>query len=151
MRGIALSDLHCSVARTLDVIGERWTMLVLRDAFNGVRRFEDFSRSLPIARNVLTARLRTLVAHGVLERTRYQEHPARYEYRLTERGRDLYPVLVGMLQWGDRYLAGAVGPPVDLHHRDCGGPLEAVVVCAGCGERVAPRDARATYRSAAEG
>jgi DNA-binding HxlR family transcriptional regulator len=150
MRGVALSDLHCSVARTLDVIGERWTMLVLRDAFNGVRRFEGFSRSLPIARNVLTARLRTLVDHGVLERTRYQERPPRYEYRLTERGRDLYPVLVGMLQWGDRYLAGADGPPVDLRHRDCGAPLEAVVVCAGCGKPVTSRDARATYHAGAD-
>lgn len=147
MRGIALSDLHCSVARTLDVIGERWTMLILRDAFNGVRRFDDFSRSLPIARNVLAARLRTLVEHGVLTKERYEERPPRYEYRLTDRGRDLYPVLVGMLQWGDRYLAGADGPPVDLRHRDCDAPLESVVVCSGCGERVTPRDATATYHS----
>jgi DNA-binding HxlR family transcriptional regulator len=145
MRGVALSDLHCSVARTLDVVGERWSLLVLRDAFNGVRRFDDFSRSLPIARNVLAARLRTLVEHGVLEKTRYQEHPERFEYRLTDRGRDLYPVIVAMLQWGDRYLAGPDGPPVDLRHRDCGAPLEAAVVCSGCGERVTPREARATY------
>ncbi|PKN79405.1 MAG: transcriptional regulator, partial [Chloroflexi bacterium HGW-Chloroflexi-9] len=107
MRGVALSDLHCSVARSLDVVGERWTLLVLRDAFQGKRRFEEFSRSLPVARNVLTDRLRTLVEHGVLERRQYEEHPPRFEYRLTPKGMDLYPVIVALIQWGDRYLAGA--------------------------------------------
>src|SRR5205823_5559561 len=92
MRGVQLSSLQCSIARTLDVVGERWSLLVLRDAFNGVRRFEDFATSLPIATNVLTARLQTLVGHGILQRERYQEHPPRYEYRLTEKGRKLYPV-----------------------------------------------------------
>src|SRR5512141_1570322 len=106
MRGVPLSDLHCSVARTLDIVGERWTLLILRDAFNGRRRFEDFAASLPIATNVLTARLQTLVAHGIMERTRYQERPPRYEYRLTDKGRSLYPVLIALLQWGDTYLAG---------------------------------------------
>lgn len=147
MRGVSLSELHCSVARTLDIVGERWTMLVLRDAFNGVRRFDDFARSLPIARNVLAQRLRTLVEHGVLTRQQYEERPPRYEYRLTDKGRDLYPVLVGMLQWGDRYLAGPGGPPLDLRHRDCGGAVRSAVVCTDCGEPVAPRNARA--RSAA--
>src|SRR5947209_433167 len=113
MRGVPLSSLHCSVARTLDVVGERWSLLVLRDAFNGVRRFEDFAARLPIARNVLTNRLQTLVAHGVLERLPYQEHPPRYEYRLTPKGRDLYPVIIALLQWGDRYLAGEDGPPIE--------------------------------------
>src|SRR5262249_52054022 len=105
MRGVALSSLNCSIARTLDVVGERWTLLVLRDAFNGVRRFEDFPASLPLARNVLTDRLQTLVEHGILQRRRYQERPPRYEYRLTEKGFELYPVLIALLQWGDRHLA----------------------------------------------
>jgi len=150
MRGVALSDLHCSVARSLDVVGERWTLLVLRDAFQGKRRFEEFSRSLPVARNVLTDRLRTLVEHGVLERRQYEERPPRYEYRLTPKGIDLYPVIVALIQWGDRYLAGADGPPVDLLHRDCGGAVGAEAVCRDCGNPVHARDVQAEYRAASE-
>ena len=95
MRGVQLSDLHCSVARTLDIVGERWTLLILRDAFNGKRRFEEFARSPPIARNVLTGRLQTLVEHDIFERVRYQERPDRFEYRMTSAGRELYPVMIG--------------------------------------------------------
>ena len=141
----SLSDLHCSVARSLDVIGERWTMLVLRDAFNGLTKFDEFAASLPIARNILAARLKTLVDHGVLTREQYQEHPPRHEYRLTAKGAGLYPVLIGLFNWGDEYLAGEDGPPLDLAHRDCetfGAHPEAVVVCSGCGEPLAPRDVR---------
>jgi DNA-binding HxlR family transcriptional regulator len=150
MRGVALSELHCSVARSLDVVGERWTLLVLRDAFQGKRRFEEFSRSLPVARNVLTDRLRTLVEHEVLERRQYQERPPRYEYRLTPKGMDLYPVIVALIQWGDRYLAGADGPPVDIVHRDCGGAVGAAAVCHDCGNPVHARDAQAEYRAESE-
>lgn len=146
MSPVQLSDLNCSVARSLDVIGERWTLLVLRDAFNGVRRFEEFAASLPVARNVLTARLRTLVEHGVLERVPYQERPVRYEYRLTAKGADLYPVILGLLQWGDRHLAGKSGPPVVLAHAGCGAHPSSrptsMVVCEGCGETLGPRDVR---------
>jgi DNA-binding HxlR family transcriptional regulator len=148
MRGVQLSDLHCSVARTLDVVGERWTLLVLRDAFNGKRRFEEFAQSLPIARNVLTDRLKTLVDRGVLAREPYQQRPERFEYRLTETGRELYPVIIGLLQWGDRHLAGAAGPPLDVFHKDCGGHPEAVVVCPDCGESVDARAAQGVYRTA---
>jgi DNA-binding HxlR family transcriptional regulator len=132
----------CSVARTLDIVGERWTLLILRDAFNGVRRFDDFQQSLGVARNILTDRLLTLVAHGVLERRRYQEHPPRYEYRLTPKGLDLYPVLLSLLQWGDRYLAGEDGPPVEVVHAGCGGHAAAAVLCTSCGQPLAPRDTR---------
>lgn len=142
MSPVQLSDLNCSVARSLDVIGERWTLLVLRDAFNGVRRFEEFAASLPVARNVLTARLRTLVEHGVLERVPYQERPVRYEYRLTSKGAELYPVILGLLQWGDRHLAGTSGPPVVLAHVECGAHPASMVVCEGCGETLGPRDVR---------
>src|SRR3546814_12700184 len=116
----SLSDLHCSVARSLDVIGERWTMLVLRDAFNGLTKFDEFAASLPIARNILAARLKTLVDHGVLTRAQYQEHPPRHEYRLTAKGAGLYPVLIGLFTWGDEYLAGEDGPPLPPPPRDCG-------------------------------
>lgn len=143
MRGVSLANLHCSIARTLDVIGERWTLLILRDAFTGVRRFEDFAASLPVARNILTDRLQTLVEHGILRRDRYQERPDRYEYRLTAKGMELYPVLIALLQWGDRHLAGEDGPPVNVVHRDCGHHAEAAVVCTGCCSIVTARETKA--------
>jgi len=147
MRGVSLSSLHCSIARTLDVVGERWTLLILRDAFNGKRRFEDFAASLPIASNVLTVRLQSLVRNGVLSRERYHERPARYEYRLTEKGRRLYPVLIALLQWGDTFLAGDDGPPLELVHRACEHPIAAEVVCRGCAQTLTPHDVRRKHLS----
>ena len=141
MRGIPLSSLNCPVARTLDVVGERWTLLILRDLFNGARRFEDFAARLPIARNVLTARLRTLVAHGIVSRERYAEHPPRYEYRLTEAGMELYPVIVSLLQWGNRYLMDDQAP-LEVRHKQCDHPAQAAVVCSGCGAPLSARDVR---------
>ncbi len=120
MLGRSYDSQVCSVAGALEIVGERWSLLVLRDAFLGVRRFDDFQRSLGVARNVLQSRLERLVEEGILERRLYQERPKRYEYRLTDKGRDLYPVLVALLQWGDRYLADAEGPSLILEHRDCG-------------------------------
>src|SRR3954449_838135 len=102
----------CSVARTLEIVGERWTLLIVRDAFLGVRRFDDFQRSLGVARNVLQGRLERLVESGILERRRYQERPERYEYRLTEMGIDLWPVVLSLLHWGDKHLSSGDGPPV---------------------------------------
>ena len=101
----------CSVARTLSIIGDRWTLLVLRDAFLRTRRFEDFQRQLGVTRHLLADRLRKLVAAGILEKVRYQEKPTRYEYRLTEKGLELHPVIVSMLRWGDRWMADEHGPP----------------------------------------
>src|SRR3954451_14740501 len=112
----------CSVARALELVGERWTLLILRDAFAGVRRFDDFQRGLGIARNVLADRLGRLVEAEILERRRYQEHPPRDEYRLTERGRDLYPVVFSLMRWGDRHAAPD-GPPRLVLHRDCDGEI----------------------------
>lgn len=133
----------CSVAGTLEVVGERWTMLVLREAFTGVRRFEQMQRDLGIARNVLAARLQTLVAHGILERRRYQDRPPRFEYRLTEKGLDLYPALVALMQWGDKYVTAESGPPVVLVHKACGHEARPQLACSHCGERVGARDIRA--------
>ena len=112
--------MNCSVAGALEIVGEWWTFLVLRDAFLGVRRFEDFQRRLGIARNVLTARLQTLVGHGILERRLYQERPERYEYRLTDKGLELHPILVSLMQWGDKWTGVADSPPMELIHKGCG-------------------------------
>ena len=127
----AYSAANCSVARTLEIIGEKWTLLVLREAYYGARRFGDLQARLGIARNLLTDRLATLVDAGVLDRVPYQEPGARTrnEYRLTPAGRELFPVLVALLQWGDAYLADPEGPAVVLEHRECGQPVRAVLQC----------------------
>jgi len=142
MRHTELHDMECSVARSWTVLGERWTMLVLREAFNRTRRFEDFQAHLGIARNVLTDRLGTLVEEGILERRPYQERPVRYEYRLTQKGLDLYPVLVAIMRWGDRYKSDD-RPPVRLVHKTCGHDAEPVMVCGHCGEELTAREVRA--------
>jgi DNA-binding HxlR family transcriptional regulator len=131
---------NCSIAKALELLGERWTLLVIREAFLGTRRFEGFAERLDIARNVLTARLTLLVEQGVLERVRYQERPERFEYRLTEKGLDLWPTIVSLLQFGDRYYAPD-GPPVVLRHRDCGGEVSDRRVCTECGAELTARDA----------
>ena len=136
---------NCSIQRTLDVIGEKWTLLVLREAFNGVHRFEQIRDHVGVSDPVLAARLRRLVAAGVLEAVPYREpgRRTRHEYRLTAKGRDLYPVLIALLQWGDRYCADPAGPAVGVTHRECGEPVTAVVECRA-GHRIgSPRDARA--------
>lgn len=149
MRRTSFAEMNCSVARTLEVVGEWWTMLVIREAFNGVRRFDDFQGRLGIARNVLAARLQSLVDHGVLERRQYQDRPPRCEYRLTEKGRDLYPVLVSMLTWGDRWTAGPEGPPVKLTH-ECGHDPQATLVCGHCGEKLDARHVKAEMNAASK-
>jgi DNA-binding HxlR family transcriptional regulator len=139
---------NCSIAKSLELLGERWTLLVIRDAFLGTRRFEAFAERLDIARNVLTSRLARLVEEDVLEKVRYQERPARYEYRLTGKGLDLWPVIVALLQFGDRYYAPA-GPPVILRHRGCGGEVDERRLCRECGAALTARDAVAELSAAA--
>ena len=117
MRRTSFAGMNCSVAGALEIVGEWWTFLVLRDAFLGVRRFEDFQRRLGIARNVLTARLQTLVSHGILERRLYQVRPERFEYRLTDKGLELHPILVSLMQWGDKWGGVAAAPPMELVHK----------------------------------
>ena len=136
MERASFAEMDCSIARTLEIIGEWWTPLILRDAFLGLSRFEEFQGSLGIARNVLTKRLTTLVQAGIMERHRYQEHPERFEYRLTEAGRDLFPVVVSLLQWGDRWTSGEAGPPLLLVHEPCGQPGGAMLVCSHCGGEI---------------
>ncbi|MDE3008745.1 MAG: helix-turn-helix transcriptional regulator [Acidobacteriota bacterium] len=137
----SFAEMDCSVAQSLEVIGEWWSMLIVRDSFLGVTRFEDFQRRLGISRNILRDRLRALVAHGVFERVPYSEHPPRADYRLTEKGRDLWPVLTAMRQWGDRWAAPQ-GPPVTMVHRACDHASHALMVCDHCGEVLSARDVR---------
>ena len=129
------SEMNCSIARTLDVIGERWSLLIVRDAFYGLRRFDDFRRDLGIARNVLTDRLATLVEQGVFERRQYEERPPRYEYLLTDKGRQLLPVILAMMHWGDTWQADKA--PLTLTHTRCGHDTEPVVTCGHCKEELA--------------
>ncbi|WP_257901187.1 winged helix-turn-helix transcriptional regulator [Saccharothrix obliqua] len=128
----------CSIARALEVVGERWTLLVVRDALLGVTRFDGFLQRLPIARNVLSNRLAGLVTHGVLERVPYQDRPPRHEYRLTDRGRELSTVLLSLMAWGDRHTPGESGPPRTAEHAGCGGPVVPRVVCERCAGHVPP-------------
>ena len=123
---------HCSIARTLELIGEKWTMLVLREAFNRVRRFDDMHRRIGAPRQVLSQRLGRLVSAGILTRVPYREpgQRTRYEYRLTDAGRDLYPVLVALNAWGSRYYADPQGSPLVFRHRDCGGEVRAELHCS---------------------
>ena len=127
----------CSIAGTLEIIGDRWTILILRDAFRGVRRFDEIQQDLGIARNVLADRLSKLVDHGVLEKRPYQDRPVRYEYRLTPKGVDLSPALVALMRWGDKHLAGDDIPTVLVHDR-CGTPLDQTFICWECDTTVAP-------------
>ena len=142
MRRASFEDMNCSIAGSLEVIGEWWTPLILRDAFLGITRFEEFQERLGIARNVLTARLQTLVDHGVLERRIYEEARGRYDYLLTEKGKALWPVLVTLRQWGDEWIAGKGREPLGMVHRACGEPTHAVLTCGHCGEPLERADVR---------
>ena len=129
----------CSAGRAMEIHGERWTFLILHEAFHGVRRFSEMHRNLGIARNILSSRLHALVGAGILERRRYQEEPERFEYRLTQAGRDLYPAVIAIMKWGDEHLAEEAGPPVVLRH-SCGELIDPVLVCDHCGEPLHPHD-----------
>lgn len=139
MRWDELDKEACSVARTVSVIGDRWTLLVLRECFLRVRRFEEFQTRLGITRHLLADRLRKLVKAGVLQKVAYQDRPKRYEYRLTDRGLDLHPLLMAIVHWGDTHMAGKRGRPLLHRHKACGKDFDPVTVCSECGE---PIDAR---------
>lgn len=129
-----------SVERMLAQAGDTWTFLVLREAYFGVRRFDQFQKNLETAPNILTDRLRKLVTNGLLERIQYSERPPRFEYRLTEKGLDLFPLIVLMMRWGDRWLDEGKGAPLQLVHKTCGKVSQPYVVCDCCGEPITARD-----------
>jgi DNA-binding HxlR family transcriptional regulator len=133
------SGSNCSVARALDVLGDPWAFLVLREPFFRVRRFDDILHNLGTARNVLSARLVSLVEGGLLEKQPYSQRPPRFEYRLTDAGLDLYPALIALLEWGDKWKADANGPPIFLRHLNCGHRLHGRLACSECCETVHPK------------
>ncbi len=143
MLGSDYKNQTCSIAGALKVVGERWSLLIVRNVFLGLRRFDQIQANLGIARNVLNARLQKLIDQGVLERVAYQERPPRYEYRLTEKGIDLWPIVVSLMQWGDRHTPPPDGPAVRIEHRGCGGSVDEHRICEKCGARLQARDARA--------
>ena len=140
MRWNEIETMTCSIARTLSVVGDRWTMLIIRDVFLGIRRFEGIQRDLRLTPHRLSDRLRKLVGDGILVRVEYEKHPRRFEYRLTEKGLDLYPLIVVMVEWGDRWMAGAAGVPVELVHRPCGHSIKPQLTCPSCKSKIVPRE-----------
>jgi len=130
---------NCSIARALELIGERWSLLIVRDCLRGYGRFDQFQASLGIASNVLSNRLERLVEVGIIERVRYQQRPDRYEYRLTEMGLELRVALIALMHWGDRHLAPA-GAPVLVEHAGCGGEVTTRLACSECGAVLEPAD-----------
>ncbi|MGC7096467.1 winged helix-turn-helix transcriptional regulator [Amycolatopsis lurida] len=142
MKRTSFARWPCSIARTMDLFGDQWSPLVLRESFYGVRRFGDFQAELGIPRNTLADRLKRLTDEGLLEKRAYQDEPVRYDYLLTEMGRDFFDVLVVMSRWGDRWLSGPEGPPVRMHHLDCGHDTHAEVVCAACAKPLDPARVR---------
>jgi DNA-binding HxlR family transcriptional regulator len=137
MTAVRAQPRECSVARTLEIVGEKWALLAVREVFLGNRHFDEMVRRTGAPRDTMAARLRSLVSAGILERRQYSEHPARYEYRLTRAGQELYPVILTLMRWGDEHLAGNEGPPMLIEHA-CGNRLLPKVVCEACGE---PADA----------
>ena len=133
----------CSIAGALEVVGERWSLLIVREVMFGVRRFEEIQANLSIARNILNTRLTRLVEEGVLERTPYQDHPPRYDYRLTEKGLDLWPTIFALMRWGDVHAPHEGGPPTVVEHRGCGGAVDDHRICSRCGARLTVREAHA--------
>jgi DNA-binding HxlR family transcriptional regulator len=143
MRHGELAEKNCAMARTWAVIGERWTMMILRESFRGVRRFEEIEAKLQLGRNILSERLQMLCDEGILQRRPYQQAPVRHEYVLTQKGEDLYPVLLAMLSWGNKYKVDE--PPLQLVHRGCGHLLAPVTVCQDCGGEAKRRDMSAYF------
>ena len=142
MRWHSLDKEVCSVARAVSVIGDRWSLLILRDCFLRVRRFEAFQERLGITRHILADRLRKLVKAGVLARVQYQSNPRRFEYRLTPKGLDLHPVMMSLVHWGDTHMAGRKGRPVLHRHTACAHDFDPVLACSECGEEVKATDVR---------
>src|SRR5258708_39084 len=139
MRWDSVKSMNCSVARTLSVVGERWTMLILREAFLGRHRFDEFQAGTGIARNILSTRLQALVGNGIFERKQGAGAERHVEYRLTKKGQDLYPIMLALMKWGDSWMADEDGPPMTLMHRECGHKTAPTLICSHCGEAIDPR------------
>ncbi len=142
--------LEDSVERALNEVSDRWSFLLLREAFFGVRRFDQFQRAIGVSPNILTDRLKKLVTAGIFERRRYSDHPPRDEYHLTVKGLDLYPAIVALMRWGDRWLNNSSEPPLTLVHKKCGNDSKPLLVCDCCGEEVAARDMTWRVRASLE-
>jgi DNA-binding HxlR family transcriptional regulator len=142
MRWTEIGDTRCSIARALSVVGDRWTLLLLREAFLGAKRFEEYRENTGAARHLVAERLNLLVDHGVLERVQYSDRPARFEYTLTEKGDALYPVILSLLAWGDQWMAHAHGRSLTLVHEPCGSSVTPQLRCPSCGGSMESADTR---------
>jgi DNA-binding HxlR family transcriptional regulator len=142
LRRTSFENAKSSMARSLEIVGDWWTLLIVRDAFMGVRRFDDFQEHLGIARNILAARIRRLIDFGILERQLYQVRPKRYEYVLTESGRDLKIVLFAIKQWGDMHIYEGKEHPLSISHKDCGTEISVDILCRSCNEGLSDDDAK---------
>lgn len=140
MKWEEIGNTPCSIARSLAVVGERWTILILRNAFLGTRRFDNFQKQLGISRHRLSDRLTKLVDMGVMKKVAYQDSPRRYEYKLTEMGKDWYQVQMAIVAWGDKWLSGEAGPPMEFIHKGCGKVFQPTLTCSECGDKVIARD-----------
>jgi DNA-binding HxlR family transcriptional regulator len=143
VKRVDTSDWPCTIARSAALLGDHWNLLLVRQACLGTRRFDDFQRELGIGRNILTIRLNRLVDEGLMQRVEYQEKPPRSEYRLTQQGREVFPILAAMAAWGERWLTGPEGTPLVLHHTACDHDMRAEVVCSDCNAPIELREVRA--------
>ena len=145
MKRNELAAQQCLIARSVAVVGDRWTLMILRDCFRQVTRFDEFQSRLGISRTIIAHRLHGLVSEGVLEKRKYCDRPPRYEYVLTDKGKALYPVIIGLFHWGETFCPGPDGPPFTLRHSGCGHHFTPRQVCAECGEQVGPGDLVRAY------
>lgn len=143
MKWDEIGNQPCSIARTLSVLGDRWTMLILRNAFMGMRRFDDFQENLGVTRHVLSERLKRLVEHEIFVKVPYKDRQERYEYRLTEKGLELYPILLTMATWADKWMDGGLGAPVKFVHTLCTHQFTPILVCSECKEIVKANQVKA--------